>query len=43
MEQKLETLRVDQSGDGLLTVTLNRPETRNALNTLMGRELRQIF
>lgn len=43
MEQQLETLRVDQSGDGLLTVTLNRPETRNAINTVMGRELRQIF
>ena len=38
-----ETLRVERADDGLLTVVLNRPETRNAINTMMGRELRAIF
>ncbi|MBM3343244.1 MAG: enoyl-CoA hydratase [Betaproteobacteria bacterium] len=38
-----QTLIVDESGDGLLQVTLNRPQTRNALNTQMGLELREIF
>ena len=39
----LETLRVERADDGLLTVVLDRPETRNAINTTMGRELRAIF
>jgi len=43
MNREPETLRVERADDGLLTVTLNRPQTRNALNTLMGRELRAIF
>ena len=37
------TLNVEKSGDGLLHVTLHRPDTRNALNTQMGIELREIF
>src|SRR6185312_6336074 len=28
---------------GILVITLNRPERRNALNTRMGEELREIF
>jgi len=38
-----ETLTVDHPQPGLMIVTLNRPEVRNALNTQMGRELREIF
>ena len=38
-----QTLNVEKSADSLLQVTLNRPETRNALNTQMGKELREIF
>ncbi len=39
----LHTLHLEKSTDGLLQVTLNRPETRNALNTQMGMELRDLF
>jgi enoyl-CoA hydratase len=38
-----ETLRVERSDEGILTITLDRPQTRNAMNTQMGRELRDIF
>jgi enoyl-CoA hydratase/carnithine racemase len=38
-----QTLQLEKSPDGLMQVTLNRPETRNALNTQMGIELREIF
>ena len=38
-----QTLNVEKSADGLLQVTLHRPEVRNALNTQMGIELREIF
>ncbi len=38
-----QTLRLDEPSPGLLVVTLNRPEVRNALNTQMGRELRELF
>ncbi|MGZ8156541.1 MAG: enoyl-CoA hydratase-related protein [Burkholderiales bacterium] len=37
------TLRTERFDDGLLLVTLDRPEVRNALNTQMGRELRALF
>ena len=43
MNTRFSTLQLDRSADGVLTVTLNRPETRNALNTQMGRDLREIF
>ncbi|UCE31235.1 MAG: enoyl-CoA hydratase/isomerase family protein, partial [Burkholderiales bacterium] len=43
MRTDFETLKLEQTGDGLLAVTLDRPEVRNALNTQMGRELREIF
>ena len=37
------TLNVEKSSTGLLHITLHRPDTRNALNTQMGIELREIF
>jgi enoyl-CoA hydratase len=37
------TLRIERTDQGLLLVTLDRPESRNALNTQMGRELRELF
>lgn len=43
MRTDFQTLRVETPKPGLLVVTLNRPEVRNALNTQMGRELREIF
>lgn len=38
-----ETLKAEETQPGLLVVTLNRPEVRNALNTRMGQELRELF
>ena len=38
-----QTLQLEEPSPGLLVVTLNRPEVRNALNTQMGRELRELF
>ena len=38
-----QTLQVEQYADGLLRVTLNRENVRNALNTQMGIELRDVF
>ena len=38
-----QTLKLEEPEAGLLVVTLNRPEVRNALNTQMGRELRELF
>lgn len=43
MDNAPATLQLEHSEDGVLTVTLNRPESRNALNTQMGRELRDLF
>ncbi len=36
-------LLLERRPDGLLVVTLNRPEVRNAFNTAMGRELFDLF
>ncbi len=38
-----QTLHLEKSATGLLQLTLNRPDVRNALNTQMGIELREIF
>ena len=36
-----ERILVDKDGDGIVTITLNRPERLNASSTIMGGELRQ--
>ncbi len=41
--KSFETLKVDHLAGGLMLVTLNRPEVRNATNTQMGCELRELF
>lgn len=38
-----KTLNIEKSINGLELVTLHRPDVRNALNTQMGIELREIF
>jgi enoyl-CoA hydratase len=38
-----ETLRLTQPAPHVLLIELNRPEVRNALNTQMGLDLREIF
>jgi enoyl-CoA hydratase len=38
-----ETISLSEPRPNLLLVTLNRPDRRNALNTQMGRDLRDIF
>jgi enoyl-CoA hydratase len=43
MDHDFETLRVDDRGDGLLLLTLNRPQAANAMNTQMGRDLLTFF
>jgi enoyl-CoA hydratase/carnithine racemase len=43
MRTDCETLLLTTPAPGILVVTLNRPERRNALNTRMGEELREIF
>ncbi len=41
--EKYETLIVSEPAEHVLMVELDRPQTRNALNTQMGIELRSIF
>lgn len=43
MRADFETLKLEEPAPGVLLLTLNRPEVRNALNTKMGLELREIF
>ncbi len=43
MNQEYETLRAEDRGDGLVLLTLNRPQVANALNTQMGRDLLSFF
>jgi len=38
-----ETLRVDDDGEGLLTVIMNRPKVMNAANPTMVQELHSVF
>ena len=42
-EFELQTIKTEKSGPHVLVVTLNRPEVSNAFNTLMGRELLDIW
>jgi enoyl-CoA hydratase len=41
--QPYETLLLEEPAPGVLQVTLNRPQVRNAINTQMGRDLRALF
>ena len=43
MNRSYETISLSEPRPDLLLVTLNRPDRRNALNTQMGRDLRDIF
>src|SRR5271163_2505185 len=43
MDRDYQTVRVEDRGEGLLLLTLNRPEVANALNTQMGRDLLAFF
>ncbi len=38
-----ETISISTPAEGIVVVTLDRPEVRNALNTRMGEELRSFF
>lgn len=38
-----EAIAVEEQDDGVLLVTLNRPQAANATNTTMGRELLEVF
>src|SRR5215475_1943304 len=43
MDHQYETTRVENRGDGLLLLILNRPDVANAMNTQMGRDLLAFF
>ncbi|HCO90751.1 MAG TPA: enoyl-CoA hydratase, partial [Alphaproteobacteria bacterium] len=43
MQERYETLELTRPAAGLLQIGLNRPEARNALNTQMGLDLRDVF
>ncbi len=43
MNRDFETLRAEDRGDGLVLLTLNRPQVANALNTRMGHDLLAFF
>ena len=43
MTAALEALKVATPDPGVMLVTLDRPEARNAIDTRMGRELRELF
>jgi len=43
MQASYDTLALDRAHDGVLTVTLNRPQAANALNTQMGYDLHDVF
>jgi enoyl-CoA hydratase/carnithine racemase len=36
MKDEFETLKLTREGEHILVVTLNRPESSNAMNTQMG-------
>jgi len=43
MQREFKTLKLETPKPGLLVVTLDRPDVRNALNTQMGLDLRDLF
>jgi enoyl-CoA hydratase/carnithine racemase len=43
MRQPYETLALDRPAEHVLAVALNRPDSANALNTQMGRDLLELF
>jgi len=43
IDNNYETMRVSEPVPHVMLIELHRPEVRNALNTQMGRELREIF
>src|SRR5579872_1969441 len=43
MNHSFETITIDDKGDGLALLTLNRPAVANAMNTQMGRDLSGFF
>ena len=43
MNRNYDTARVEDKGDGLVLLTLNRPQVANAMNTQMGRDLLAFF
>ena len=43
MQDQYETLKLDRIDDGLLVVTLNRPEAGNSTNTQMGRDFLDLW
>src|SRR5436305_4169742 len=43
MDRSYATLQVEDKGDGLVLLILNRPQVANAMNTQMGRDLLDFF
>lgn len=43
MKQMFETLKVDEPVDHVMLITLNRPDSANALNTQMANDLIEMF
>lgn len=43
MNREFATIRAEDRGDGLVLLTLNRPQVANALNTQMGHDLLAFF
>src|SRR6201997_2784110 len=43
MDRVYETTTAEDKGDGLVLLTLNRPQVANAMNTQMGRDLLAFF